>query len=152
MATTSDPDERLLETAARLRLGIVRTARRMRQEADTGLSPTLGAALATIERHGPLTPSDLAELERVQRPTATRIVAGLEREELIVRAPDPSDGRGTLLTVSPRGRDLLRRLRKRKNAYLSKRLRALDPDDVETLERAASVLERMLEDEPARGS
>jgi DNA-binding MarR family transcriptional regulator len=119
----------------------------MRQEADAGLSPTLTAALGTIERHGPLTPSELAKAERIQRPTATRIAAALEADGLIARAPDPSDGRGSLLSASPRGRDLLRRLRKRKNAYLSRRLRELDSDDVEALERAAEVLERMLEGE-----
>jgi DNA-binding MarR family transcriptional regulator len=148
MATTRIVgDERLLEAASRLRLAIVRTARRMRQEAGTDLSPTLTAALGTIERHGPLTPSELAHAERVKRPTATRIAASLEAEGLIVRAPDPSDGRGSLLSISPRGRDLLRRLRKRKNAYLSRRLRELDSHDVEALERAAEVLERMLEGE-----
>ena len=137
----------MLETASRLRLAIVRTARRMRQEAGTDLSPTLTAALATIERHGPLTPSELAAIERIKRPTATRIAAALEADGLIVRAPDPSDGRASLLSVSARGRDLLRRLRKRKNAYLSRRLRGLDSTDVEALERAAEVLERMLEEE-----
>jgi DNA-binding MarR family transcriptional regulator len=145
MVTTRD--DRLLETASRLRLAIVRTARRMRQEADAGLSPTLIAALGTIERHGPLTPSELADAERIKRPTATRIAAALEAEGLIARAPDPSDGRASLLSISPRGRDLLRRLRKRKNAYLSRRLRELESDDVEALERAAEVLERMLEGE-----
>jgi DNA-binding MarR family transcriptional regulator len=145
VATTHD--DRLLETAARLRLAIVRTARRMRQEADSGLSPSLTAALATIERHGPLTPSELADAERVKRPTATRIAAALEAEELIVRAPDPSDGRASLLSASPRGRELLKRLRTRKNAYLSRRLRELEPADHEALDRAAEVLERMLEGE-----
>lgn len=147
MVSTQDRDEELLETAAKLRLAIVRTARRMRQEAGADISPTLTAALGTIERHGPLTPSELAQAERIQRPTATRIAASLEEKGLIVRAPDPSDGRGSLLSVSPRGRDLVRRLRKRKNAYLSRRLRELDDRDVEALDRAAGVLERMLEGE-----
>src|SRR5687768_8668679 len=116
----------------------------MRQEAGTGLSPTLTAALASIERHGPLTPSELAEIERIKRPTATRTAASLEAEGLIVRTADPNDGRASLLTVSPPGRALLRKLRKRKNAYLSRRLRGLDATDVLVLERAAEVLERML--------
>lgn len=145
MVTTRD--DRLLETASRLRLAIVRTARRMRQEAGTDLSPTLAAALGTIERHGPLTPSELAEIERIQRPTATRIAATLESEGLIARAPDPSDGRASLLSISPQGRALLRRLRKRKNAYLSRRFREMDDADIEALDRAAEVLERMLEGE-----
>ena len=146
VTTSSTRDERIAETAGRLRLAIVRTARRMRQEAGTGLSPTLIAALATIDRHGPLTPSELADAERVKRPTATRIAAALERDGLIQRAADPADGRACLLSTSRQGRALLKRVRSRKNAYISRRLRKLGDEDVETLERAAEVLERMLED------
>jgi len=61
MRTTSADQE----LATRLRLAVTRSARRLRQEASTDLSPTLTAALATIERHGPLTPSELATRERV---------------------------------------------------------------------------------------
>ncbi len=125
---------------------IVRTARRMRQEAGAELSPTLIAALATIENRGPLTPSELADIERVKRPTATRVAAALEREGLIERAADPSDGRASLLSTSREGKALIKRVRSRKNAYISRRLRKLGDEDVETLERAAEVLERMLED------
>jgi DNA-binding MarR family transcriptional regulator len=146
MVITSPP---LTDTAARLRLAIVRTARRMRQEAlgaERGeLSPTLTAALATVEHHGPLTPSELAERERVKRPTATRTVARLEAGGLVARTPDPGDGRAYLVSTTPPGRALLKRIRGRKNAYLARRLRGLEPDEVETLERAADILERMLE-------
>lgn len=135
------------ELPARLRLAIVRTARRLRQEAGTDLSPSLTSALATIERHGPLTPSELADIERVQRPSATRIVARLEKAGLVDRAADPSDGRVSLVTATREGRSLLRRLRTRKNAYLARRMRDLDPDDVAALERATEVLERLLEGE-----
>ena len=139
--------ENLVEVAARLRLAITRTARRLRQQAGTDLSPSQASALATIERRGPLTPSELAEVERVQRPTATRIVARLEDSGLVTRAHDPSDGRVSLISASAEGRALLRRLRTRKDAYLAQRLRDLDPADAEALERAAAILERMLEDE-----
>src|SRR5688572_31319874 len=99
MVTTSRTrDEQLADSAARLRLAIVRTARRLRQEAGGELSPTLNAALATIDRHGPLTPSELADIERIKRPTATRIAAALEKDGLIERAADPSDGRACLLS------------------------------------------------------
>src|SRR5919112_5104350 len=104
MVITSPP---LTETAARLRLAIVRTARRMRQEAlgeEPGeLSPTLTAALATVEHHGPLTPSELAQRERVKRPTATRTVARLESEGLVERTSDPTDGRACLVFATPAG-------------------------------------------------
>jgi DNA-binding MarR family transcriptional regulator len=143
-----DTDTSLTDAAAQLRLGIVRTARRLRQEAAaeaSGLTPTSTAALATIERHGPLTPSELAELERVKRPTVTRTLGCLEREGLVERTPDSSDGRSSLVNVNAAGRERLRRLRGRKNAFLAKRMRDLPVEDVAALERAAEILEQMLE-------
>lgn len=147
MVTTRERDRELADLASRLRMAIARTARRMRQEAGAELSPTLIAALATIDAHGPITPSELAEIERVQRPTATRIAAALQNDGLIERAADPSDGRASLLSTSAGGRDLLRRVRRRKNAYLSRRLHELGGDEVAALERAAEVLEHLLEED-----
>lgn len=146
---TPETNITLTDAAAQLRLGIVRTARRLRQEAAaeaSGLTPTSTAALATIERHGPLTPSELAELERVQRPTVTRTLGCLEREGLVERTADPNDGRSFLVSVNAVGRERLRRLRGRKNAYLAKRMRDLPAEDVAALERAAEILEQMLEE------
>ena len=105
------------------------------------------AALATIERHGPLTPSEIADIERVKRPTITRTLGCLEREGLIDRTQDPSDKRSALVAINGAGRERLRRLRKRKNAYLARRMRDLTDAEVETLERAAEILERMREGE-----
>ncbi|HET7591215.1 MAG TPA: MarR family transcriptional regulator [Solirubrobacterales bacterium] len=143
-------DITLSERAALLRTAIVRTSRRLRQEAaaeTTGLTPTSVAALATIERHGPMTPSEIAAVERVKRPTITRTLGCLEREGLIDRAPDPADGRSSLVSVNGAGRERLRRLRKRKNAYLARRMRELSAREVETLAQAAEILERMREGE-----
>jgi DNA-binding MarR family transcriptional regulator len=143
-------DTSLLDSAARLRMAIVRTARRLRQEAaseSSGLTPTSTAALATIERHGPLTPSELARIERVKRPTITRTLGCLEREGLIERTADPADRRSALVAINGAGRERLRRLRGRKNAYLARRMRDLPAADVETLERAAEILDRMREGE-----
>lgn len=135
-----------LDLAARLRLAVTRTARRLRQEANADLTPSLMAGLATIDRHGPLTPSELACIERIQRPTATRVAAQLQERGLVSRAGDPSDGRVTLLSVTEDGRALLKRARSRKNAYLASRMEVLPAKDLAALERAADVLERMLED------
>ncbi len=133
------------ELVTRLRHVLARSARRLRQEAGTDLSPSLSAALATVERHGPLTPSELATRERVQRPTITRVVIRLEASGLVTRAADPSDRRSALITVTPAGRALLAAARTRKDAFLSERLDALAPEDRATLERAAALLEGMLE-------
>jgi DNA-binding MarR family transcriptional regulator len=133
------------ELAPRLRWAITRMARRLRQEAGTDLGPSQVAALATVERHGPLSPSELAERERIQRPTATRIVGHLEAAGLVERVKDPEDGRGAILTATPEAKELLKRLRARKTAYLARRLSAMDAEDRRTLERAAELLEGMLE-------
>ena len=152
MTTTARQEEssRLTESAVRLRMAIVRTARRLRQEAagagGTELSPTAAAALATVDRHGPLSPSELAEIERIKRPTATRSLRQLEEAGLVDRTPDPADGRGALVSLNASGRERLRRLRGRKNAYLARRMRDLPAEDVAALERAAGILERILEE------
>jgi DNA-binding MarR family transcriptional regulator len=134
----------LPDLASRLRLDISRMARRLRQEAGAGLSPSQTAALATVERHGPLTPSELAERERVQRPTVTRVLARLEEAGLVHRAADPQDRRSSLVSISPAGAALLQAMRDRKDAFLARRIDALEPADREALDRAAAILERML--------
>jgi DNA-binding MarR family transcriptional regulator len=139
MQTTPRPD-----LASHLRLTIVRTARRLRQEAGSDLSPSMTAALATIERHGPTTPSELAARERIQRPTATRVLARLEEMGLIQRTPDPQDRRSSLVTVTPEASEMLAELRTRKTAFLAERLDRLGPEDRAALARAADILERML--------
>jgi DNA-binding MarR family transcriptional regulator len=133
------------DLAGHLRHTIVRAARRLRQEAGEELSPSLTAALATVERHGPLTPSELAKRERIQRPTATRVIARLEQERLIRRTPDMYDGRSSLVAVTHQGEELLAELRTRKTAFLAARLDGLEPEERATLERAADILERVLE-------
>jgi DNA-binding MarR family transcriptional regulator len=147
VATTSADIDRL---AGQLRLALARTARRLRREAASELSATLTAALATIERHGPLTPSEVARREGIQRPSATKVISRLEAEALIERTADPADGRSSLLTVSVAGRELLRESRTRKDVFLAERLRALPAEDRATLERAAVLLEQLLELEDGR--
>jgi DNA-binding MarR family transcriptional regulator len=142
---TKAPDA--LELPARLRLAIARMARRLRQEAGDDLSPSSMAALATIESRGPLTPSELAESEGIKRPTATRVLQRLLEAGLIERTADPTDGRSAVVSTTREGTALLKKLRSRKNAYLAQRLRELPDDDVKALERAAGVLERLLDEE-----
>jgi len=146
-ATEIQTQRDLSGLAAHLRLVVTRTARRLRQHAGTDLGPSQTSALASIERHGPLTPSELARIERVQRPTATRIVARLEEAGLVERIADPTDGRSFTVSINADGRALMNRLRTRKNAYLARRLRALDEEDLATLDRAATILEDVLEGE-----
>lgn len=133
------------DVAAHLRLVITRTARRLRQEASGGFGPSIGAALATIDRFGPLTPSEVASREGIQRPSATRIIARLEEAGLIARERDPADGRSCHVVATAAGSAHLREVRSRKDAYLAHRIADLDDADRRTLDRAAVILERLLE-------
>ena len=135
------------ELADQLRFSITRTARRLRQQGDPALSPTLAAALSTIERAGPLGPSELARLERVQRPTATRVVTRLCDAGLVMRLPDERDRRAALLSVTAAGKQALEDLRRQKAAYLAERLAGLKPEERELLAEASVLLERMLEED-----
>ena len=132
------------ELASVLRLAVMRLARRMRAErADTALTLSQLSSLATLERHGPMTPRDLAAAERVQPSSMTRMLASLEQDALVLRTPHPSDGRQVLLAASDSGTALLREDRRRREAWLARQLAVLGPDDVEVLRRAAAVLDRL---------
>ena len=102
-----------LELAARLRLSVARLARRLRQQTATELTPSQNSALISIERHGLLTPSELAKIERIQRPTATRILGALIERGLVARQPDASDRRSSRVSITRTGADVLARSRRR---------------------------------------
>jgi DNA-binding MarR family transcriptional regulator len=137
--------------AADLRLAIARTARRLRTEAGSGLTPTALSALASIEREGPLTPSRLAEVEGVRRPTVTRISAGLLEKGLVVREADDRDRRSFTLSVSVAGREFLSEIRSVKSAWLECMLNSLPEEEAEVLVRAAGILDRAIRAESDAG-
>jgi len=135
--------------ATALRISVSRLARRLRVErlmpelAEPALSDTQLAALATLERHGAMSPGDLAEHEKVQPPSMTRIIAALVDWELVTRAPHATDRRQVILTVTPEGRSLVQRVRRRKEAWLAQRLAELSPQERATLRKAAPILEKL---------
>ena len=142
MPTATLPDT--AELASRLRLGVTRLARRLRQQAEPGLSPSLLSALSSIDRAGAMTIGELSAVEQVQPPTMTRIVAALVGAGLVVREPDPADRRVAWVRVTPEGAKLLQRSRKRKDVYLAKQLRALEPHELAVLDEATGILERLV--------
>jgi DNA-binding MarR family transcriptional regulator len=135
-----------VETAARLRLTATRLARRLRQEAETGLSPSQLSALSVVEKHGPITVGALAGHERVAAPTATRVVQKLEESGLVAKAVDPGDRRVTHLTITRQGRTLLAESRQRKTAWLAAQLDALAPAQRTRLAAALDVLDCLLDE------
>ena len=131
--------------AGRLRLSATRLARRLRQEAQTGLSPSQLSALAAVERHGPLTLGALADHERVAPPSITRVVAKLEEDGLVTRQRDADDRRVTRAVVTSKGRSLLGASRRRKTEWLATRLAELDPDQRSRLADALDTLDALTE-------
>ena len=132
------------ELASTLRVSVMRLGRRLRAErVVTDLSLTQMAALGTLDRHGPLTPRELADHERVQPPSMTRVLAGLEERGLILRTPHETDGRQHLVSLTAEAHALLREDRRRRDAWLARRLAELTQEERDVLYAAAPVIERL---------
>jgi len=135
--------ERSVETAARLRLVMVRLARALRHQGSTALSPSQVSALASIDEFGPLRISALAAFESVGAPVATRVVASLEELDLLKRTDDPEDKRASLVELSDHGRVVLTALLSERTIGLSSRLERLSPAERNRLEMALPALEKL---------
>ena len=132
------------ELASTLRISVMRLARRLRAErAETGLTLTQLSTLAALERHGPSTPGVLAEVEKVQPPSMTRIVSSLEQRGLVERSAHPTDGRQVVVSATDDARDLLRADRRRREEWLSRELAAMTTEEREALRAVAPLLERL---------
>ena len=135
--------------ATAMRISVSRLARRLRVERlglggpETALSDIQLAALAALERKGSMTPGELAEHEKVQPPSMTRVIAVLEERGLVLREPHSTDRRQVILTVTPDGRDLVQRVRRRREAWLAQRLQELTPEERQILRQAAPILEKI---------
>ena len=140
--------ETLAELPAQLRLGIMRLARRLRQETPGRITPSMQSALAVLDRHGPLTLGELAALERVAPPSMTRVAARLEEAGLVVRTVDAVDRRVARMAVSAEGVTLLKEVRGARDAYLAKRLRSFTPEERAVLAQALPLIERLTGDVP----
>jgi len=135
--------------ATAMRISISRLARRLRVErlglggTEAVISDIQLAALAALERHDSMTPGELAENEKVQPPSMTRVIAVLEERGLVRREPHATDRRQVILTVTDDGRSLVQRVRRRREAWLAQRLQELTPDEHEILRAAAPILEKI---------
>jgi len=132
------------ELATRLRLAVNRLHRRLRQESLAGLSPAQASALGSVNRLGTPTLGELATCEMVQPPTMTRIVAALTDAGLVSRTADTSDRRSARVALTPAGRRTVERIRTLKDAYLARRLAALDPAEQKAAAGLVTLLEHVL--------
>jgi DNA-binding MarR family transcriptional regulator len=132
------------QLAEALRDAITRLNRRVRQARPVGdLTVTQLSALTSLELAGALTPRELADVERVQPPTMTKIVAKLEERGLVQRTPHPTDGRQVILSSTGVGREILGSYERVRDEWLAARLAELTPEEREVLTQAAALLSRL---------
>jgi DNA-binding MarR family transcriptional regulator len=130
-------------------MSVIRLARRLRVErtvpglGEPALSDTQFAALAALDRHGAMTPGELAEHEKVQPPSMTRVIAALVDSRLVSRSPHATDRRQVVLKASSAGHDLVSKVRRRRDAWLARRLTELSGEERAILRAAAPILEKL---------
>lgn len=148
-STGSDPAgaAELAETAARLRLAVMRLSRKIRQQTVEDVTQSQVSVLASVERAGTPTLGELAAAEQVRPPSMTRQVDTLVAAGLLDKLPDPADGRVARVQLTAAGRRALHRSRSLRTAYLVRRLEALTAAERAQVTALTELLERMLEEE-----
>ena len=140
-AMVAEPATQLAEA---LRDAITRLNRRVRQARPVGdLTVTQLSALTSLELAGALTPRELADVERVQPPTMTKIVGKLEERGLVARTPHPTDGRQVILAATEEGRAVYAQFERARNEWLAHQLARLSPDERNVLVRAAEIMQQV---------
>jgi DNA-binding MarR family transcriptional regulator len=134
-----------LDDANRLRLVIARLQRRLRQQANAGITPSQLTLLSALARLGPSTPGELAAAEAVKPPSITRIVNALEESQLVERIVVSDDRRSVRLRLTPKARRLLQSIRDQRTAWLADRFAEMTPAQIGDLQRGIAALEQIVE-------
>ena len=136
----------------RLRVVIARLSRTLRKHELAGLTPTQLSALSTVDRAGPLRLGDLAAAERIAPSTLTRLVSALEDRRYVERRAVPGDARAWTLVVTPRGHEVLDRIRQENTIVLADSLLTLSPDQLTALAAAMPALEQLADAAPSEAA
>jgi DNA-binding MarR family transcriptional regulator len=143
-AGATGPDPRTPDLSGAVIGAVARTYRRLRAERGTDdLSDTQHTVLARITRDGPCSPSGLAEHAGVSGPSMNQALTGLFAAGLILRVPDPADGRRVQVMPTRHGEAVARAARDRRHAWLDSQLDAMSAAERETLAAAAVILRRI---------
>ncbi len=141
-APVAKPPQQLARLASDLRLACMRISRRVRFESSHDVAPHQFSVLCRLE-HAPLTPGELAEIERVAKPSMSRTVAALAERDLVSRQDDPSDGRQVIVALTEEGRRTMQATRRKRDAWMSSRILLLSPEEQAVLARATEILTRV---------
>lgn len=128
--------------AGDLRLACMRISRRVRFESADSIAPHQFSVLARLEDQ-PLTPGELSEIEKVSGPSMTRTTSALVDEGLVERTGDPTDRRSVILSITPLGIRTLKATRRKRDAWMTERMRGLTPAEQHVLAEATTILERV---------
>jgi DNA-binding MarR family transcriptional regulator len=129
--------------AARLRVAVLRLARRLRKHDLAGLTPSQLSTLATVGKSGPVRLGDLAAAERIAPSTLTRLINVLESLGYVRRVADTGDARAYLVSLTDPGRDALERIKDEATSLLTDILTTLPPDQLAALAAALPALEQL---------
>ena len=129
----------------RLRLVLLRLARKIRTSSVDEITPSQLAVLATVSRSERLTIGQIAESEHVKPPSVSKIVAALEAAGFLARETDPDDRRCAFITVTGAGAVYLDEVRAAGRTWLASQLDNLGVDDIDAIASVLPVLERLLE-------
>jgi DNA-binding MarR family transcriptional regulator len=134
-----------LAAAVAVRRGVMSLGRRLKAERQPGGFTSLElSVLGYLYRHGPMTPGELADAERVQPQTLTRTLANLEQQGLLSRRDHPDDGRRVLLALTQGGQDALRSDMTQRDAWLAGAMAdRLTRAESEVLRLAADLMEQL---------
>jgi DNA-binding MarR family transcriptional regulator len=140
-------DAAVRETATRLRIGVGAFKRRTRESlAEGNLTVPQLTALSRLDRLGTCTTAELARREQITPQAMGATIAGLEERELVVRRPDPVDGRRSILSLTPAGRAVIgsgrSALADRVAVVLTE---SFTSEEIATLDAAARLLQRLAE-------
>ena len=138
---------RVAAVAGELRALIGKLRRRLREEAPPGdFTPSQLSVLARLDREGPATVTMLARAEAMRPQSMGAIVSALQAAGLVGGAPDPSDGRQIILSLTALARETIDASRAAREDWLFRTIRAkLTPDEQKELARGVELLKCLVE-------
>jgi len=140
--------DRASALALQMRTLIGQLKRKLREQAGhEDFTSSQASVLLRLEKDGAATASNLARAEAMRPQSMSAVIAPLEAARLISGAPDPSDGRQTLLSLTPKCRKLIQERRAAKQDWLTRTILAkLSANEQEQLAEAVEILAKLVED------
>ena len=144
MSAQRQPEEACSEIAALLQDQFSRLTRQLRNmDLPLGMTPERLSALSVIDKRGPISVTALADKEMVRPATMSRMVSALVDEGLVKRSGDKTDGRGVLVSATPKGRRAFQRAQQQRLQHFTEALSALSAEQLSAMRSLASALERL---------